>query len=78
MGIFVLLLIFFDRNSVIERASLKQKIRELEQQKAYYQERIAEDSTIIERLKDDDFLEEFARGKYLMKKDGDVVYRIEK
>lgn len=76
--VFVLLLTFFDRNNFLDRIKLKQQIRELEEQRDYYLERIAEDSTIIERLKDNDYLEQFAREKYLMKEDGDVVFIIEK
>lgn len=76
--VFVLLLTFFDRNNFLDRVKLKQQIRELEGQRDYYRERIAEDSTIIERLKDDDFLEQFARENYLMKEDKDEVFIIEK
>lgn len=76
--VFVLLLAFFDRNNFLDRIKLKQQIRELEEQRDYYQDRIAEDSTVIERLKDDDYLEEFARENYLMKEDKDVVFIIEK
>lgn len=74
--VFVVLLTFFDRNNLLERAKLKDDITELETQKAYYLERIAEDSTVIERLKDDDFLEKYAREHYLMKRDSDVVFLI--
>lgn len=74
--VFVLLLLFFDRNNFIERVRLKKQIRSLEQQREYYLERIAEDSILMERLKDDDFLEKFARENYLMKRDSDVVFII--
>ncbi len=78
LTVFVLLLLFFDRNNVIERIRLKNQIRDLETQRDYYRERIREDSLLIERLKDDDFLEKFARENYLMKRDSDVVFIITK
>ncbi|MCD7969834.1 MAG: septum formation initiator family protein [Alistipes sp.] len=78
LAVFVLLLLFFDRNNVIERIRLKNQIRDLETQRDYYRERIREDSLLIERLKDDDFLEKFARENYLMKRDSDVVFIITK
>ncbi|MCD8073142.1 MAG: septum formation initiator family protein [Alistipes sp.] len=76
LAVFVLLLLFFDRNNFIERVRLKNQIRDLEQQREYYLERISEDSLLMERLKDDDFLEKFARENYLMKRDSDVVFII--
>ncbi|MCD8102859.1 MAG: septum formation initiator family protein [Alistipes sp.] len=78
MVVFVLLLVFFDRNNVIDRIKLRRQIRQLEAQRDYYLDRIREDSLIIERLKDDDFLEKYAREHYLMKQDGDEVFIITK
>ncbi len=53
---------------------LKQKINELEAQKDYYQNKITEDSTILENLKDDRFLEQYAREHYLMKREDETIY----
>lgn len=78
MAVFVLLLLFFDRNNVMDRIRLKNRIKELEVQRDYYLERIREDSIVIERLKDDDFLEKYAREHYLMKKEDDEVFIITK
>lgn len=74
--LFLLLMTFFDRNNILERQDLKQEIRTLEQQRKYYLNRISDDSTTIERLKDNDFLEQYAREHYLMKSDSDVVFII--
>ena len=74
--VFVLLLTFFDKNNFIDRHKLKEQIRELESQRDYYQARIAEDSLLLERLKDDDFLEKYAREHYLMKRNGETVFII--
>ncbi len=72
--IFVLLIAVFDKNNLIEAWRLKQDLNELEAQKAYYQEKITQDSTLLEELKDDAFLERYAREHYLMKRDGEVIY----
>lgn len=72
--IFVLLITVFDKNNLIEAWRLKQYLNELEAQKVYYQEKITQDSTLLENLKDDDFLERYAREHYLMKRDGEVIY----
>ncbi len=72
--IFVLLIAVFDKNNLIEAWRLKQDLNELEAQKEYYQEKITQDSTLLENLKDDAFLERYAREHYLMKRDGEVIY----
>ena len=71
---FILLIAIFDQNNLLYRYRLRQQMRELEQQKAYYQQRIAEDSALIENLKNDAFLEQYARERYLMKKQGEEIY----
>lgn len=72
--IFVLLITVFDKNNLIEAWKLKQDINELEKQKTYYQEKITQDSTLLENLKDDEFLERYARENYLMKREGEEIY----
>ena len=74
IAVFVLLITVFDRNNLIDRWQLKEQIRELDKQKAYYQQKISEDSTLLENLKTDSFLEQFAREKYLMKRPGETIY----
>lgn len=74
---FVLFVLFFDENNYFDTRELKDEIKELESQKSFYLERIREDSTIIEKLKDDDFLEQYARENFLMKRDSDFVYVME-
>lgn len=74
LAIFILLMTVFDRNNLIDRWKIKRQIRELENQKEYYLNRIAEDSALIENLKDDEFLEKYARERYLFKKDDEQIY----
>ena len=74
IAVFVLVVAVFDKNNLIEAWRLRQKINELEAQKEYYQQKITEDSTILENLRDDDNLERYAREHYLMKRKDETIY----
>lgn len=72
---FVVMLALFDKNNLIERVKVKSKIHDLEQQQSYYLDRIAQDSTILKRLKEDDvYLESYAREHYHFKRTNETVY----
>ena len=70
------LLIVFDKNNLIEAWRLKQKINALEVQETYYRQKIAEDSTVLENLKNDRYLEQYAREHYLMKRKEETIYLV--
>ena len=53
------------------------EIRELNKEKALYEASIRRDSTLIENLKNDDFLERYAREKYFMQGKGEQVFIVE-
>ncbi|WP_297449715.1 septum formation initiator family protein [uncultured Alistipes sp.] len=74
IAVFVLVVAVFDKNNLIEAWRLRQKINDLEAQKEYYQQKITEDSTILENLRDDDYLERYAREHYLMKRKDETIY----
>lgn len=74
---FVLLVTVLDRNSFIDRAEVREEIVKLKAQRDYYLEKIEQDSTILEKLKDNGFIEKYAREHFLMKRDSDVVYILE-
>lgn len=74
--VFGLLIVVFDKNNLIEAWRLKQKINALEVQETYYRQKIAEDSTVLENLKDDRYLEQYAREHYLMKRKEETIYLI--
>ena len=74
--IFILLITVFDKNNLIEVWKLNQQLNELESQRDYYQQKITQDSTILGNLKDDAFLERYAREHYLMKRQGETIYII--
>jgi cell division protein DivIC len=75
--VFLVWMLFFDPNDFISQYRMRGKLKELENEKAYYNEKISE----VEKerdalLKDDKKLEQFAREKYLMKKPTEDVYVI--
>ena len=71
-----LLIVVFDKNNLIEAWRLKQKINALEVQETYYRQKIAEDSTVLENLKNDRYLEQYAREHYLMKRKEETIYLV--
>ncbi len=68
---------FFDKNDLAHRRKLIDEIEQLEAQVEYYKNEIAEDSLLLEQLKDDEFLEAYARENFLMKRSGETVIVIE-
>ena len=65
--VFGLLIVVFDKNNLIEAWRLKQKINALEGQETYYRQKIAEDSTVLEK---------YAREHYLMKRKEETIYLV--
>lgn len=75
--IFIAFVFFIGSSNYIDRTRIKQEIRELRTRRDYYIERIREDSLEIEKLRDDRYLEQYAREHFLMRRDSDVVYVLE-
>ena len=74
---FIAWLIFFDSNNLITRNKLQQKLDVLNQEKQFYIEEIRRDSVLTRQLLDDSLkLEQFAREKFLMKKEGEDLYLV--
>jgi cell division protein FtsB len=75
--LFVIWLMFFDQNNMIDRYKTRRQLERLKADKAYYLKKIAADSARLEELKSDaDHLEKFAREQYLMKKDNEDIFII--
>lgn len=74
---FLLIITVFSKNTVIEATALRRRIREMEREQRYYRERAREDSTFLENLKHDWFLEKYAREHFYMKQKGEEIYLIE-
>ena len=59
-GIVVFSVFVIGRNA-LHAVKIKRQINGLERQYDFYVEKIAQDSTLLERLRYDDYLEEYAR-----------------
>lgn len=75
--IFVVWMLFFDSNSLLNHLELKNEIDNLEKQKNHLQKEIAKDKETIKKLKNEQGLEKFAREEYYLKKDNEEIYIIE-
>lgn len=61
--ILVFTVLLVGRN-LLHTVRIRRQIAVLEREKALYEERIARDSALLERLRYDDYLEEYARERY--------------
>jgi len=75
--IFIVWMLFFDTNSYLIHQELNSSIEKLENQKKTYQDEIKTDKVFIEKMKDSNELEKFAREKYFLKKENEDIYIIE-
>jgi len=74
---FLVWMTFIDSNDLITRFKMGSKLRSLEREKEYYQEKIVEvEKDRQELMTNKELLEKFAREKYLMKKESEDVYVI--
>ena len=75
--VFLVWLLIFDQNSLIDRMKYLNTLHDMEDEKQYYLERIDEDSRRLNELKTDrDNLEKFAREQFFMKKENEDVFVI--
>jgi cell division protein FtsB len=75
--LFVLWMVFIDSNDIVTQFKLGSKLRDLENQKEYYQEK--KDMIKSERqelMSNYELLEKFARERYLMKRKTEDLYVI--
>ena len=74
---FVVWLIFFDSNNILNRMRYRDKLKELKQEKRFYLDEIRHDSILTQKLLTDSLeLEKFAREKYMMKRDKEDIYMV--
>lgn len=73
--LFILWMIFFDSNDLINQFRAAGKLNDLKKEKAFYEEKIVQVKAEREAfLNNEEALEKFARENYLMKKKGEDVY----
>jgi cell division protein DivIC len=77
LSIFIVWMVFFDENSLLNHHEFNKEIEKLDNEKKYYESQINEDKELINKLKDKEQLEKFAREEYNMKKESEDIYIIE-
>lgn len=75
-AIILIFTIFVVGRNLLHAVGIRREIGALERKRSTYLQRIAEDSTLIEHLQYDDFLEEYAREHYRMQRRGERVFII--
>lgn len=75
---FLIWMTFLDSNDLITRFRMSSKLRSLENEREFYQERISEvEKDKQELTTNKELLEKFAREKYLMKKPKEDIFVIQ-
>ncbi len=75
--IFIVWILFFDENNIFYRFKLSDKLKDLKEQKQYFEKEIKNTQFEIDEIMGDpEKLEKFAREKYLMKKDNEDIFII--
>jgi cell division protein DivIC len=72
--IFLIWIIFFDRDSIVDRFRSIKTLNKLKAEKEFYEEQLVEDRENLNKLQDKDFLEKFAREEHWMKKDNEDIF----
>ncbi len=75
--VFLVWLIFFDRNDLLSQYEYRQQLNKLKEEHAFYTKETADvQKQLNELTSNKEKLEKFAREKYLMKKDNEDVFVI--
>ena len=75
---FITWMVFFDSNDWISRYQMSAKLRQLENERDYYREKIEEVKKDQEELMgNQELLEKYAREKYLMKKESEDIFIVQ-
>lgn len=76
VAFFVVWMVFFDENSLLNHYEFNNEIEKLENEKKYYKTEIEKDKALIKKLKNKKELEKYAREQYNMKKENEDIYII--
>ena len=68
---------FLDTNSLLIHAELNREIKKLKKKRDFISTEILNDKSLIEKLKNIDSLEHYAREEYYLKKENEDIFIIE-
>lgn len=60
--------------NLLHVVKIKRQINAIEREEAYHREKIVQDSTLLEHLRYDDYLEEYARDNFRMQRPEEHIY----
>ncbi len=69
--------IFIVGRNAVHAVKIKRQINALQREKEFFHAKIEADSTLLERLRYDEYLEEYAREHFRMQRPDEHVYIIE-
>jgi cell division protein DivIC len=75
--LFFIWMFFFDTNSFFIHNELNNDVNALEDNKEFYKGEIKKDKIFIEKMKDSNEVEKFAREEYFLKKENEEIFIIE-
>lgn len=75
-ALFVVVVFVLAEVPVGEVRHIRQRVEEMKTERDMYRAQIEADSIFLENLKQDDFLERYAREKFYMKEEGEEIYVI--
>ncbi|HIW64737.1 MAG TPA: septum formation initiator family protein [Candidatus Alistipes intestinipullorum] len=76
-ALIIVFTVFIVGRNALHALKIKRQIKVLTREQAYYKSEIERDSTLLERLRYDDYLEEYAREHYRMQRRDEHVYILE-
>ena len=76
-AIIVLFTLFFVGRNLLHVLRIKGEIADLEREEELYRTRITADSSLVEQLRYDDYLEAYAREQFHMQRPDEKVYIVE-
>jgi cell division protein FtsB len=75
---FVIWLLFIDSNNIFQQRYMLNRLNELKEQETYYKQQIEQIKKDMEELTSvPEEMEKFAREKYMFKRKGEVIYKID-
>lgn len=75
--LFIVWMLFFDTNSYLIHSELNDDIDALEENTEFYQQEIDRDMNFIEKMKDSNEIERYAREKYYLKRENEDIFIVE-
>lgn len=76
-ALIIVFTIFIVGRNALHALKIKRQIKVLTRESDHYRAQIERDSTLLERLRYDDYLEEYAREHYRMQRRDEHVYILE-